>query len=245
MPTVNNDFYHDLGARWFEDDTHAIALLRREAALKVRYTLDVLSRLGMGTDARVLDVACGAGLVALPLAEHGVAVHGIDASAGAIAEAQRRSPPGAPATFAVGDAYALDAADGSADAVLLLDMLEHVERPADVLAEAARVVRPGGAVLFHTFNRTPAAWALAIHGFRVVTRDAPDHIHVYRLFVRPDELRAMAADAGLDVAEVRGVHPAFDGALWRSVLRRRVDPAFRFEIGGPPWVGYIGYAVRR
>ncbi|MEL6616072.1 MAG: bifunctional 2-polyprenyl-6-hydroxyphenol methylase/3-demethylubiquinol 3-O-methyltransferase UbiG [Bacteroidota bacterium] len=245
VPEINNAFYDDLGETWFEGDDHPIALLRVESRVKIDYVLDVLRQRQIGSGARILDVACGAGLVALPLAEAGFQVEGVDLAEGAIAEAIRRTPKASGAAFRVGDAYALDAEDNSYDAVLLLDMLEHVERPEATIAEAARVVRPGGVVLFHTFNRTPLAWALAIHGFKVVTPGGPEHIHVYRLFIPPADLRAMHDRAGLEVQEIRGVHPVPDRAFWRSVARRRVDPAFSFKVGGPPWIGYIGHAVKR
>jgi 2-polyprenyl-6-hydroxyphenyl methylase/3-demethylubiquinone-9 3-methyltransferase len=161
-----------------------------------------------------------------------------------VEEARRRTPAGVDAAFAVADAYATGEPGAHYDAVLLLDMLEHVERPADVLREAARVVRPGGAVVFHTFNRTPEAWLLAIHGMKVVARDTPEHVHVYDLFITPAELRAMAAGAGLAVREVRGVRPVADRAFWWSVLHRRVHPDFRFTFTRAPRVGYAGHAVR-
>lgn len=245
MPEVNNAFYDGLGSTWFEGDNHPIALLRVESRVKIEYVLDVLRQRQIMPGARILDVACGAGLVSLPLAQAGYHVTGIDLAPGAIEEARRRTPEAADARFEVGDAYALDAEDDSYDAVLLLDMLEHVERPGDAIAEAARVVRPGGVVLFHTFNKTPLAWALAIHGFKVVAPGGPKHIHVYRLFIPPRDLRTMHTQSGLDVAELRGVHPVPNRAFWRSVVRRRVDPDFSFEVGGPPWIGYIGHAVKR
>lgn len=244
MPDVNNAFYDDLGDRWFEGDDHAIALLRAEAPLKLGYVREVFARYGVPPGARVLDVACGAGLVALPLAEAGYRVEGVDLAANALDVARQRVPPGADATFRVADATALDAPDATYDAVLLLDMLEHVEDPARVIAEAGRVVRPGGVVVFNTFNQTPLAWLLAVHGFRFVTREAPDHIHVWRLFLAPDTVREHAAAAGLTVDEVRGVRPALGAPFWRSLLRRRVDPGFRFTFTGRPEVGYIGVAVR-
>jgi 2-polyprenyl-6-hydroxyphenyl methylase/3-demethylubiquinone-9 3-methyltransferase len=244
MPAVNNAFYADLGDRWFEGDTHAVALLRAESAVKVRYVLEALERVGIAPGARVLDVACGAGLVAFPLAERGYRVRGVDLAEGAVETARRRTPPGVDAAFAVADAYATGEPDARYDAVLLLDMLEHVDRPADVVAEAARVVRPGGAVVFHTFNRTPEAWLLAIHGMKVVARDTPEHVHVFHLFIRPGELRAMASAAGLDVREVRGVRPVVDRAFWWSVFHRRVHPAFRFTFARAPRVGYAGYALK-
>jgi 2-polyprenyl-6-hydroxyphenyl methylase/3-demethylubiquinone-9 3-methyltransferase len=243
-PPVNNAFYDTLDDAWFEGDEHAVALLRAESAIKVRYTLEVLRRSGIDPGASVLDVACGAGLVAHPLAERGYRVTGIDLAAGAVEVAQRRAPAGADAHFRVGDAYATGEDDASHDAVLLLDMLEHVERPAEVFREAARVVRPGGVVVFHTFNRTPAAWALAIHGMKVVARDTPPHVHVYRLFIKPAELRRMALEAGLRVMETRGVRVVPDRALFWSVLSRRVHPAFSFTFTRSLAVGYAGYGVR-
>src|SRR5690606_834555 len=158
----------------------------------------------------------------------GYRVKGVDLAEGAIQTARERTPEGVDARFAVADAYATGEPDAAYDAVLLLDMLEHVERPGDVLREAARVLRPGGAAVFHTFNRTPEAGLLAIHGMRVVARDTPAHVHVYELFIKPEELRAMAAATGLGVREIRGVRPVVDRALWWSVLHRRVHPRFRF-----------------
>ena len=244
MPEINNAFYDDLGHRWFEDDGHAIALLRAEGRLKLAYTHEVLARHGIGPGARVLDVACGGGLIALPLAEAGYRVEGIDLSGSSLEEARRRVPEGADATFRVGDATALEAEDATYDAVLLFDMLEHVEDQAGVIAEAARVVKPGGVVLFNTFNRTPLAWLVAVKGFKFVVREAPDHIHVWRLFLPPTDLADLAAPHGLTVEEVHGVRPTLDGAFGRSLLCRRVDPAFSFTTVRSLAVGYMGTAVR-
>ena len=244
MPSINNAFYDDLGDRWYEGDDHAVALLRAESRVKVRYTLDALARAGVAPGARVLDIACGAGLVALPLADAGYRVTGVDLAAGAVDAAAVRVSPGVDARFRVADAYATGEPDASFDAALLLDMLEHVDRPADVIAEAARVVRPGGAVIFHTFNRTPASWALAIHGMKVVARDTPAHVHVYHHFVKPEELREMAFAAGLRVMEMQGVRVVLDRAFWWSVLNRRVHPRFAFKYTRSRAMGYAGYAVR-
>ena len=117
-------------------------------------------------------------------------------------------------------------------------------RPGLVIAEAARVVKPGGVVLFNTFNRTPLAWLVAVKGFKFVVREAPDHIHVWRLFLPPTDLADLAAPHGLTVEEVHGVRPTLDGAFGRSLLRRRVDPAFSFTTVRSLAVGYMGTAVR-
>ena len=247
--TVNNDFYHDLGERWFEDDGHAIAILRAEGHYKTDYTRGVLARVGLavtpGTPGpRVLDVACGGGLVSLPLAGDGYRVRGVDLAEDALAVARRRVPVGADATFEVADAAALPDADASVDAVLLLDVLEHVESVPALLAEAARVVRPGGVVVFNTFNRTPVSAVVAVHAMRLVAPDTPANLHVARYFVPPESLRASARYAGLRVDEVHGMRPALGLPFWRSLARRRVDPGFRFTRTRSLALGYIGYAVK-
>src|SRR5688572_3551989 len=123
MPDVNNAFYTELGDRWFEGDEHAVAVLCADGRVKIGFILVALRRVGIAPGARVLDVACGAGLVAFPLAEAGYRVKGVDLAEGAIATARRRTPPGVDAAFAVADAYATGEPDGAYDAVLLLDML--------------------------------------------------------------------------------------------------------------------------
>ena len=245
MATVNNAFYSDLGDTWYEGDDHAIALLRAEMPLKLAFVQERLAAHGIEPGARILDVACGGGLVSFPLADAGFDVLGVDLAEGAIEAARQRASASSTVAFEVGDAYALEAEDASFDAVLLLDMLEHVERPADVLVEAARVVRPGGLVIFNTFNSTPLAWLLAVHGFKFVVRDAPDHIHVFDLFLAPSVLAEMAADAGLAVEVIRGVRPGLGKPFWWSLRHRRIHPDFQFRYSRSPAVGYMGCAVRQ
>ena len=125
-------------------------------------------------------------------------------------------------------------------------MLEHVEDPAACIAEAARVVRPGGVVLFNTFNQTPLAWLVAVHGFKFVVRDAPEHIHVWRLFIPPsgDPRR----DGRADRADGRGDRgrppPARRRVLALHPAAAASTPTSAFTTTASPAVGYIGAAVR-
>lgn len=90
--------------------------------------------------ARMLDIACGTGALASEAARRGAEVIGIDFAPTMVAEATRRYPG---VEFRVGDAEAIPLADASVDAVTCSFGMLHMERPERVLAEVARVLRPG------------------------------------------------------------------------------------------------------
>jgi len=103
---------------------------------------------------RVLDVGCAFGYGTRLIARaHGV--HGVDASS-AFIERARRAAPAIPFTLA--PAEALPFPDGSFDAVVLLDVLEHVNREGPALDEVYRVLRPGGVVVLSVPHKGALAW---------------------------------------------------------------------------------------
>ncbi|TDD15402.1 class I SAM-dependent methyltransferase [Nonomuraea diastatica] len=86
----------------------------------------------------LLDVACGTGLVTRELAGRGLRVLGVDASAGMARVAAGR------VRVTLGDGCALPVRDGAVDAVTTIWLLHLLDDARPVIAEAARVVRPGG-----------------------------------------------------------------------------------------------------
>jgi SAM-dependent methyltransferase len=102
-----------------------------------------------GADARVLDAGCGTGRMSAYLAARGCLVEGVDLSPGMVAMA-RRDHPGLP--FEVGSLSELPSADAVFAGVLLCYSIIHTPPPglAAVVAEVARVLRPGGYVLVAT-----------------------------------------------------------------------------------------------
>jgi SAM-dependent methyltransferase len=105
----------------------------------------LLDAAGVGAGTRVLDVATGPGYVAEAAVLRGAEVTGVD-FAPAMVERARGRVPGA--AFQVGDAEGLPFGDGSFDAVVMNFGLLHLGRPERALAEAARVLRPGGGFAF-------------------------------------------------------------------------------------------------
>ena len=126
--------------------------------------------LGIAPDARVLDVACGTGNLAIPLARMGAIVTGVDIAANLLVQARERAAAeGLSATFDEGDAEALPYADGSFDAVVTMFGAMFAPRPEMVAAELARVLKPGGLLAMANWN--PASFSGKM--FRVGSQHAP------------------------------------------------------------------------
>jgi 2-polyprenyl-6-hydroxyphenyl methylase / 3-demethylubiquinone-9 3-methyltransferase len=155
---------------------------------------------------RLLDIGCGGGLVSEPMARLGAAVTGVDAAGEALAVA-RAHAEGAGLDIAYRQAAAEDlaAAGESFDAVLALEIVEHVADPALFLAAAARLVRPGGAFIASTLNRTPKAFVFGILGAEYLLRWLPRGTHQWRKFLRPSELAAGLRPQGLAVKDIAGL----------------------------------------
>ena len=176
--------------------------------------------------ASVLDVGCGGGLLSESLAARGAAVIGIDASADTLAAARAHlEESGLDIDYRATTAEALAGSHpGRFDLVTCMELIEHVPDAAGLVAACARLVRPGGTVVFSTINRNPRSYALAIVAAEYVLGMLPRGTHDYARFVRPSELAAWGRMAGLRLVDVTGV--AWSPLTDRFRLRR--DPAVNY-----------------
>ena len=152
-----------------------------------------------------LDVGCGGGLLSESLAAAGAdSVLGLDASGEMLEVARLHADAGNVGNLE----YRLGAAEelkGEFDVVCCLEVLEHVPRPGELLAECSRLTRPGGHVFVSTLNRTFAAFALGIVSAEYVLGLLPRGTHRYEKFIRPSELEAWARAAGLSARDFTGL----------------------------------------
>ncbi len=157
--------------------------------------------------ARALDVGCGGGLLAEELARAGAETAALDLSPNALAQARAHAAAGGLAVdYRREDAAAHAAArPGHYDVLTCMELLEHVPDPAALLADCARLLRPGGALFLSTLNRTWRAFAEAILGAEHLLGLLPVGTHRYDRFLRPSELARALRDLGLEVREVRGI----------------------------------------
>lgn len=154
----------------------------------------------------LLDVGCGGGLICEPLARLGFDVTGSDADETALGVARDHAAAhGIAIDYRSSAAEQLAAAKRRFDAVLALEVVEHAADPALFVATAASLVKPGGALVLSTLNRTPQAYAAAILGAEYLLRWLPRGTHSYRKFRRPSELARDVRAAGLAVEDVSGL----------------------------------------
>ena len=180
---------------------------------------------------RILDIGCGGGLVSEPMARLGADVVGVDASHRNVEVARIHAAQGGLAIdYRQGTAEDLLAAGERFDAVLSLEVVEHVADPAAFLGACAGLVAPGGALFVATINRTPQAFVLAIVGAEYVLRWLPRGTHSWSKFVRPSEVAAALRPTGLELREFAGMsyNPLRDA--WSA--------------GRDLGVNYIAYATR-
>lgn len=198
---------------WWDERCRAFASLRATSAFR----LDLLRRwLPMQIAGRtVVDLGCGGGLLAVPLAAGGARVVGVDMARRALAAGRERAERGY--LPLAGDLLRVPVADGAAELVLLADVLEHTAEPALAVREAARILAPNGHLFVNTIHRSARSWLFAIalgEGLGFIPRGT----HRWSMFVTPDELDAMAAAAGLERVARIGEAPR----LLRTIAARAV-----------------------
>ncbi|HKS88505.1 MAG TPA: bifunctional 2-polyprenyl-6-hydroxyphenol methylase/3-demethylubiquinol 3-O-methyltransferase UbiG [Stellaceae bacterium] len=163
------------------------------------------------------DIGCGGGLVAEPMARLGFRVTGIDAGAATIAAARAHAESsGLAIDYRIVDAAALAAAGERFDAVLALEIVEHVADREAFFAALGALVKPGGALIGATLNRTARSFALAIVGAEYVLGWLPPGTHDWRRFVRPSEFVLGLRRVGLTTTGLAGLGYDWTSGGWRE-----------------------------
>ena len=203
--------YDDLAAQWWDPrGTFAMLhwLARARAAL-----VPPASRPG----AVLVDMGCGAGLLAPHVAGLGYRVAGVDLTRSALVQAAAHGE-----AAVQGDVTALPLADACADVVCAGEILEHVTDLRAAVAEACRVLRPGGVLVVDTLAATIAARLLVITVAERIPGAAPPGLHDPALFVDRKALVAECARHGVRL-QLTGLRPSAWSVLhW---LLRRDTPA--------------------
>lgn len=231
--------YAELAATWW-DRQGPFWPLHRLNALRVDYLCDTLA-LSFARDASserplegldVLDVGCGGGILSESMAHLGANVHGIDVVQRNIVIAHKHAAASALDVHyeqvTVGD---VAARGDHYDVVLNMEVVEHVPDMPAFMADCTRLVRPGGAMVVATINRTPKSFLFAIVGAEYLLRWLPRGTHRWDRFVKPAEIESLLEHDGLHVVCRRGV---------------RINPITRsFSLVRDLSVNFMIYATRK
>jgi 2-polyprenyl-6-hydroxyphenyl methylase/3-demethylubiquinone-9 3-methyltransferase len=238
--TINNEFYEELKEGWYTASDHPIALLRAENQIRVPWIIQEI-----GKNQTVLDIGCGAGILTNTLSREGHTVYGIDISSSSLEVAKKYDTTGR-VSYQQASAYSLPFPNQMFDVVCAMDVLEHVEKPDLLISEASRVLKPGGLFFFHTFNRNFLSYLIIIKGVDWCVPNAPKNMHVYPLFIKPEELRRLCIAKDLEITLLRGFIPrVFSKAFWQMLFQRKVPESFTFRFAKSLKTGYCGYAKKR
>jgi 2-polyprenyl-6-hydroxyphenyl methylase/3-demethylubiquinone-9 3-methyltransferase len=181
---------------------------------------------------KLLDIGCGGGLIAEPMARLGASVTAVDAAEPNIKTAKvHAEEQGLKIDYRHGTAEQL-LAEGAEqfDVVLNLEVVEHVADPDAFLRDCAKLLKPGGLMIVATINRTSKAFVFAIFGAEWVMRWLPRGTHRFDKLIKPEEVRSALSAEGLDVKTPVGVsyNPLKD----------------EFEITGDASVNYMMVAAK-
>jgi 2-polyprenyl-6-hydroxyphenyl methylase/3-demethylubiquinone-9 3-methyltransferase len=155
---------------------------------------------------RLLDIGCGGGLIAEPLARLGAEVTAIDAGEEAIEAARLHADQsGLAIAYRAISAEQLALEDNRFDCVLTLEVVEHVADLQSFLAACSELITPGGTFFAATLNRTALSYLLAIVAAERILRWLPPGMHQWAKFVRPSELVAPLRRHGVAIRELRGI----------------------------------------
>ncbi|HVU28999.1 MAG TPA: bifunctional 2-polyprenyl-6-hydroxyphenol methylase/3-demethylubiquinol 3-O-methyltransferase UbiG [Sphingomicrobium sp.] len=198
-----------LAGDWWDPDG-ASAMLHKLNPVRLRYVRDQIDQHWQCDECSrtplegktAIDVGCGAGLLAEPLARLGASVTGIDASPELIAAAREHAAAvGLEIEYLSGDVQDLE---GKFDLITSMEVIEHVAEPSTFVKALARLLAPDGLLIMSTPNATGLSKLMMItlaEGLGHIPRGT----HDFGKFIAPEEFKQLLAKAGLKCLDVEGI----------------------------------------
>jgi len=212
VTSIVSDEVRQFGAQagdWW-DPNGSEAMLHKLNPVRLKYLRDQVDRHWQCDECArtplegksALDVGCGAGLLAEPLARLGARVTGVDAAPELVAVAREHAAAqGLDVVYNTGE---LGELEGQFDLITCMEVIEHVADPAAFVKALAKRLAPGGLLVMSTPNATGWSKLLMITLGEGLGR-IPKGTHDFDKFIAPDRMRLLLADAGLKCLDIEGI----------------------------------------
>ncbi|MET0463395.1 MAG: bifunctional 2-polyprenyl-6-hydroxyphenol methylase/3-demethylubiquinol 3-O-methyltransferase UbiG [Chitinophagaceae bacterium] len=229
---INNQVYREQGDIWWNEDDVLHILKTSVNPWRVGYAERVLHRLGIDPKGKsALEVGSGGGILTEEIAGMGFDTSGIDPADESVHTARSHAASqGLSIAYRVASGEDIPFADASFDVVFCCDVLEHVRDLPKVIMEISRVLKPGGVFIYDTINRTLVSKLVAIKIWQEWKRWAfmPAGLHVWKMFIKPGEIRHLLTKAGMQWKEHTGSKPNISVPVMLKYLRKRAKGEWTF-----------------
>lgn len=197
------DKFNDLAHDWWNLDGQFKTLHQINPA-----RVEFIQRHANLTNSKLIDVGCGGGILAESLAIAGAHVDAIDLAPQSIEIAQLHLYESNVKVNYECIEIAAKAQQNpeSYDVLTCMEMLEHVPSPEYIIAECAKLVKPGGMAFFSTLNRNFKSYALGVFAAEYLLNLVPKGTHDFKKFIRPAELRQILHRNGFEVIAINGIN---------------------------------------
>lgn len=254
MKTINND-YDSIAHSWWSEDLGDTASLRYLInPPRFNYFRKIIN--DYAEKLKTLDIGCGGGLLAEELAKLGLSVTGVDISKESICVAQDHAVRnGLNITYLESPGEHLPFADASFDLVFCCDVLEHVSNVSNLILEVSRVLKKGGLFFFDTINRTiqsKLGIIFLMQKFKLTAIVRSD-VHVWDMFITPDELKTVLSRHGIEIKDMKGLVPMNHGisiitgfykAARKKISYRELADRLNFSESEILDGSYMGYGTK-
>ncbi|MGZ5515311.1 MAG: bifunctional 2-polyprenyl-6-hydroxyphenol methylase/3-demethylubiquinol 3-O-methyltransferase UbiG [Candidatus Aminicenantales bacterium] len=223
---MDNAVYSALGDQWWQPDSAFYQMKVFLNPVRVGYARRKLieeTRIDPKTTA-ALDVGCGGGFLTEEIARMGFDTTGVDPSGRSVeAAAAHARENGLNVRYRTGIGESLPFEDRSFGVVFCCDVLEHVRDLPKVVSEISRVLKPGGVFCYDTLNRT---WVSRLAAIKI-SQDwkpwayMPPNLHVWKMFIKPGEMKSLLRQNGLEWKDHRGLKPDIPIPRLLGYLRKR------------------------
>jgi 2-polyprenyl-6-hydroxyphenyl methylase / 3-demethylubiquinone-9 3-methyltransferase len=256
---IDNTIYNTEDVGWWNKDSplHLIKLLLNPVRIEyIRNNLSEKFKQQL-SGKNALEIGCGGGILSEEIAKMGVDVTGIDPSENSIKCAVKHAEINKlPIKYEVATGERVPFKSNYFDIVLCCDVLEHVSNLYQVISEISRVLKPGGIFIYDTINRNLISNLVTIKILQKWKRWAilPSDLHVYNMFIRPNELKSLLRHNNIEWIDHRGIKPDILPYRILAYLHQRAkgtlsyedfSKKFRLTEGNSLCVSYMGCAIKR